>query len=82
MLEDGKKDWTYGLRCCCRRRRGRGLLLLLLKGPGRGCEELRLRIGCARRRMIRRGVGGWPWLMLLSLSFGVAASACFGSSCL
>jgi hypothetical protein len=57
---------TYGLRGCCRRRRLRGsMLLLLLKGPGSGCEGLRLRIGCARRRRSRRGVGGWPCLLLV-----------------
>lgn len=44
------------------------MLLLLLKGPESGCEELRLRIGCARRRRSRRGVGGWPCLLLLVVS--------------
>jgi hypothetical protein len=41
------------------------MLLLLLKDPGLSCEGLRLRIGCARMRRSRRGVGGWPCLLLV-----------------
>ena len=47
---------TYGSRDCCRRRRVRAS-----RGAGIGCgiarviAGLRFRIGCARRRMSRRG---------------------------
>jgi hypothetical protein len=64
--------YTYGLRGCCRRRRVR------VFGPG--VEGLRFRIGCARRRMSRRGwcgrVCGLPlwkavwWKSLVGLEIG------------
>ena len=41
------------------------MLLLLLKDPGLSCEGSQLRIGCARRRRSRRGVGEWPCLLLV-----------------
>jgi hypothetical protein len=54
---------TYGSRDCCRRRRVRASRGVGF-GTARGFEGLRFRIGCARRRMSRRGCGrvfGLPW---------------------
>ena len=44
---------TYGLRGCCRRKRARARGVDF--GIARGIVGLRFRIGCARRRMSRRG---------------------------
>jgi hypothetical protein len=56
---------TYGLRGCCRRRRARVVGFAHGFARGFGLEGLRFRIGCARRRMSRRGwcerVVGLPW---------------------